>query len=87
MNLIMTWLPTQLCDQAYPLKNVVLIKVGETGFFETDLEISKESIIQNNLDSGYTERDRIRHDHFAVMGYELSESNLDKLDPKITGGK
>ena len=87
MNMIMTWLPTQVSDEAYPVKKVVLIKIGETGYFETDLEISKESIIQNNLDSGFTERDRIRHDHFAIMGYELSESNLDKLDSKIKGGK
>lgn len=87
MDFIMTWLPTQESDEAYPVKNVVLIKIGETGYIETYLEISKERIIQNNLDFGFTERDRIRHDHFAMMGYELSEANLDKLDPKIEGGK
>ena len=87
MNYIMTWLPTEVSDEAYPIKNVVMIKVGQTGYFETRFKNSKDDIIQHNLDMGYTERDRIKHDHFAIMGYELSEPNLDKLDPKITGGK
>lgn len=56
---ILSWLPSQESDKYYPLKDVIIIEQGTSGYSETDWNMSKETIIEKNNIVGITEKDRI----------------------------
>lgn len=56
---ILSWLPSQESDKRYPLKDVIIIEEGKSGYSKADCYMSKETIIEKNNILGTTERDRI----------------------------
>ena len=41
---ILSWLPSQESDEYYPLKDVIIIEQGTSGYSETDWDMDKETI-------------------------------------------
>ena len=66
-EVIQSWLPTQDSDEHYPLKDVVLIIVGESGYHETEWKKPKDMIIENNLVLDVTDDMRKDAESFAVI--------------------
>ena len=56
---ILSWLPSQDSDKYYPLKDVIIIEQGTSGYSETDWDMDKETIREVNKSVGITEKDRI----------------------------
>jgi|TARA_R110000824_G_scaffold79627_3_gene200522 hypothetical protein len=73
---ILSWLPIQDCDINYPNKKVIILQINETGYFMTDWEMTKETIISRNKTGGFNETDRLNAEHFACFGYELKTKDI-----------
>ena len=67
---VCSWLPTEDNDKYFPLKEVVIITVGEIGYHKTDWKLSKEDIIERNLVQGIDEEDRIIAEGYAMQSKE-----------------
>tara|TARA_R100001530_G_scaffold130967_1_gene102293 strand:- start:505 stop:738 length:234 start_codon:yes stop_codon:yes gene_type:complete len=57
-DLVASWLPTEDNDEVNPIKNVVLITFGESGYHKTSWKLDRASIIKRNKTAGFSEKDR-----------------------------
>jgi|TARA_R110000765_G_scaffold186988_1_gene292572 hypothetical protein len=63
---ILSWLPTQDSDMAYPLKDVTIIETDKKGYSETEWQMDRATIVARNQRQGITERDRVKAEAISM---------------------